>query len=375
MTALDMLLSKPADAVRHLLPDIEHRRKSATEARAVIEGNPDLLPLALATDNEGKPQVFWVELSRHDSQEWQQVFSLAAAVRSGSVGESFVTGLDVLAAGPPADAASPTGFVFHMSRCGSTLVSRALARSPRALVHSQPGVLREGIWSVLTDEWTRMPSPTPERLALFRSVVGHLFRSRPGQVDAFFLKFFSENVLFLDFIRAAFPDTPCLFLFRDPVEVIASVDSTSTGMLAARGTLRAQLVAGVSGRAEARLNDHEFIVGCYRRYFDVVLSADRVGLTLLDYRDLTRQQFEPILSDAFGYQLPHADRAAVLEQFGLHSKSDSAAPVPFADDSATKKQAVSSEHRALVENELGSSVDLLRELAWTPPRSGTGANR
>lgn len=371
MSAINLLLSTPTEIVHHLLPNIEQRRKTTTQAREAIAQNPDLLPIAFGVDGDGNAQVCWVDLSRHESQEWQQVFSLEAAVRTGAVGESFVTDLEIFAAGPPDDAAGPTGFVFHMSRCGSTLVSRALARSRRTLVHSQPAVLRDGIWSVLTDGWSRMPSESPEQLALFRSLIGHLFRPRSSDTDGFFLKFYSENVLFLDFIRAAFPDTPSLFMFRNPVEVIASVESNSTGMLAARGTQRAQLIAGVSGQAEAQLSDHEFIVGCYRRYFDVVLRSSQPGLTLLDYRDLVADDFEALIFDSFGYRLPATDRETILGQFRLYSKADPANDVPFTDDSAAKRSAVSAEHRALVADQLGSRFDQLREQAR--PRSHPAA--
>ena len=47
------------------------------------------------------------------------------------------TPIEALAALPRGLA--PSGFVFHMSRCGSTLCAQALARDPSNIVLSEPG--------------------------------------------------------------------------------------------------------------------------------------------------------------------------------------------------------------------------------------------
>jgi hypothetical protein len=47
-------------------------------------------------------------------------------------------------------------------------------------------------------------------------------RQRTSEQKAYFVKFTSYNVLFIDFIKAAFPDVPCLFLYREPGEVLVS---------------------------------------------------------------------------------------------------------------------------------------------------------
>src|ERR1700722_13069754 len=48
------------------------------------------------------------------------------------------TGIDALAALDDAPALDPTALIFHLSRCGSTLLSRLLSMSPGTLVVSEP---------------------------------------------------------------------------------------------------------------------------------------------------------------------------------------------------------------------------------------------
>src|SRR5271170_255288 len=46
---------------------------------------------------------------------------------------------------------APSGFIFHMSRCGSTLVSRMLAALPQNRVLSEPAALHAVIRAALLD--------------------------------------------------------------------------------------------------------------------------------------------------------------------------------------------------------------------------------
>jgi len=113
---------------------------------------------------------------------------------------------------------SPSGFIFHMSRCGSTLVSRMLAALPRHLVVSEAGPL-----DALARSHARAPlAPIEQRIAWFRWMVSALGQKRTGEEERYFIKFDSRTTLDLPFIRRAFPDVPWIFVYRDPTEVMAS---------------------------------------------------------------------------------------------------------------------------------------------------------
>jgi hypothetical protein len=112
----------------------------------------------------------------------------------------------------------PSGFIFHMSRCGSTLVSRMLAALPGHLVVSEAGPL-----DALARSHARAPLASIERrIAWFRWMVSALGQRRTGAEERYFIKFDSRTTLDLPFIREAFPEVPWIFVYRDPAEVLAS---------------------------------------------------------------------------------------------------------------------------------------------------------
>src|SRR6185369_5327085 len=113
---------------------------------------------------------------------------------------------------------APQGFIFHMSRCGSTLVSRMLGSLPRSIVLSEAGpidsVLRAGF---------RAPSlAEAEHVSWLRGMVSALGQRRAPDDNRLFIKFDSWSIVYLGLIERAFPEVPWLFVYRDPVEVMVS---------------------------------------------------------------------------------------------------------------------------------------------------------
>jgi hypothetical protein len=109
---------------------------------------------------------------------------------------------------------APAGFIFHMSRCGSTLVSQMLAAVPETVVISEA---RPIDW-LARASW--MPAPTRADWLLW--MVSALGQKRSGRETKYFIKFDSPTVLALAFIRRVFPEVPWIFLYRDPEEVLIS---------------------------------------------------------------------------------------------------------------------------------------------------------
>jgi hypothetical protein len=109
---------------------------------------------------------------------------------------------------------APAGFIFHMSRCGSTLVSQMLAALPEHVVISEAGPL---------DRLARAKSiPEAVKAEWLRWMVSALGQRRSGQETRYFVKFDSPTVLALASIRRAFPSVPWIFLYRNPEEVLVS---------------------------------------------------------------------------------------------------------------------------------------------------------
>jgi hypothetical protein len=113
---------------------------------------------------------------------------------------------------------APTGFIFHMSRCGSTLISQMLAAVPGNIVISEANpvdaILRAHFHDAnATEEW---------RMKWLRWLLSALGRQRWPEEKHFFIKFDCWHAMFLPLIQRAFPGVPWIFIYREPVEVLMS---------------------------------------------------------------------------------------------------------------------------------------------------------
>jgi hypothetical protein len=113
--------------------------------------------------------------------------------------------------------ARPGGIIFHMSRCGSTLLCRQLMALERNVVASEPSPM-DGILRVAM----RTPGlPREVKVRWLRAMASALGQPRNGE-QAFYLKADCPHVHHADLLREALPEAPLIFLYRDPVEVMVS---------------------------------------------------------------------------------------------------------------------------------------------------------
>ena len=119
----------------------------------------------------------------------------------------------------------PTGFIFHLSRCGSTLVSQMLAALPRNVVISEASPLD---WMIRAQ--TRRPEITDEqRISWIRWIIAALGQKRTREAEHYFIKLDSWHTFELDILNRAFPETPWIFLYRNPLELMVSHDRQRGG--------------------------------------------------------------------------------------------------------------------------------------------------
>lgn len=113
----------------------------------------------------------------------------------------------------------PAGFVFHSSRCGSTLLAQMLSSSDCNIVISEADPLD----AILRSHY-RSPALKNEavRAEMLKSLVSAFSQRRHAGEARFFIKFDCWNILELPLIKAAFPDVPWVFVYRDPVDVLVS---------------------------------------------------------------------------------------------------------------------------------------------------------
>ena len=120
----------------------------------------------------------------------------------------------------------PSGFVFHMSRCGSTVVSQMLASIPENVVISEAGPI-----DALARAHLHAPAaPLEQRADWLKSMVSALGQRRSGSEERYFIKFDARSTFEWPLLRQAFPDVPWIFLYRDPLEVLVSLVARPSNM-------------------------------------------------------------------------------------------------------------------------------------------------
>ncbi len=110
-------------------------------------------------------------------------------------------------------AVAPTAFIYHASRCGSTLLSQMLAQLDDHIVISEPPALDSLLRSELESE---------ERRAALRGLLAAYGQRRHGDERALVIKLDAWNIGELALLRECFPETPWLFVYRDPLEIAVS---------------------------------------------------------------------------------------------------------------------------------------------------------
>lgn len=182
----------------------------------------------------------------------------------------------------------PAGFVFHMSRCGSTLIAQMLSALADAIVLSEPqpldGVLRLRRAGGLDDEAT---------VPRFRAMVAALCGPHHGERRAF-VKFHAWHVFDLPLIARAFPETPWVFAFREPRAVLRS-QAKLPGAEIVPGTID-PLLAGVEPGALASVAPAEYCARMLAAFCVAALDNAAAGRTrFVAYESLPDTVFTEVL--------------------------------------------------------------------------------
>jgi hypothetical protein len=341
-----MLYALPDHQVmENLLPGIGHRRLNLDRARERLRRRPGLVPIAINPEDGGA--VYFADIGDAPLVEWKHIYTIERLARDGKIDESLATDLSILEDPAVAeDGLSPHGLIFHVSRCGSTLFTKALGRSPRNLTINQGGPLQEGFWAAVTDHWRHEPEPTERNLVMLRNLVRLMARRRRPEYQRCFIKFISWNIIYLDFIRAAFPESSALYLYRDPLEVIATVLQETTAVLRSKGAPLAAMLTGLPHEDTAGMSDVEYLAHCYAHYFDIVSrEGGTAGLRLVNYTRLRLPESFPAVLDRGLNLRPDADEMErMLEQYRYYSKDDSDQTL-YAGESETLGDALSEADR------------------------------
>jgi hypothetical protein len=239
--------------------------------------------------------------------------------------------LDWQAASP---GVTPSAFIFHASRCGSTLLAQMLARLDSHVVLSEPLPLDQ----VLRAHYAS-PLCVAEQEAMVGAMVSALGQRRDTRASRLAIKLDAWNIYELPLLRRCFPGTPWLFLYRDPLEIAAS-HLQQPGM---------HMVPGLLGASPLNLADEApapyeaFIARRLGRLLQTAAEQHRqYGGVLINYSELP-MVLGGSLRAVFG--LDAAQIATALEGSGQSAKRPGQA---FVADAQAKRDGASASLREAV---------------------------
>jgi hypothetical protein len=244
------------------------------------------------------------------------------------------TSLDTLLAAPQPDGIAPAGFIFHMSRCGSTLVTQMLAGSEQNIVIAEAEAV---------DAIVRAQLPPDRHVAALRAIVTAYGRNRTGKARRCFVKLDSWHSFALPLFRRAFPGVPWVFIYRDPVEVLVS-HAQRPGRQTTPGVTPAEL-CGTDGTGKNPLSYYGLVLS---RICESALAHPEGGL-FVNYRHLPDALFDRVLPH-FGVR---PGRAETLDMAGPAMRNAKQPHSLFLGDSDAKQAAATPNLRAAAQHYLG----------------------
>ena len=290
-----------------------------------------------AVIRDGKPQIEWLRIT---DTSFREPFFHQTVERAREENPSVFSDLDVLLqVATTVPALSPSGFIFHTSRCGSTVVANACKALDSTRVIAEAPVIDKLISRLFTDAAT---GSTKEAvyLSLIRAATESLARDLDDG-SRYFVKFACTSILQVKALRRSWPNVPFLILFRDPIEVtVSNVRNRPEWMSADSNPAAAAAIIGVDVNHLPVMTDEEFCARALGRYYAAAenFAGDRQTI-LVNYADLSVETLMKILRSF--EVVPSAHETTAIERSLLsHSKDPTRC---FRPDSANKRAGASAE--------------------------------
>lgn len=268
-----------------------------------------------------------------------------------------------------------TGIVFHESRCGSTLVANTLIgmnpEKHRVYSESPPPITAMKVCGE-DFEWCSID----QAAAVLQDVLYLMGRTNDPQEERVFFKIQSVGSRSIEVFRRAFPTTPWLFVYRDPVQVMMShfklgtthancMRSYSNPPKLTRQFIKKKGGGGLFGGGASKLSPEDFCAAHLGALTDTALqSAQRsngVGL-VVNYDTLPQSLYETILPEKFGVPTGPQEIERIQTIAGTYSKGKGE-KIEWKEDSTRKEEAASEEVKKAAETFMQDSYNDLQKVS------------
>lgn len=211
------------------------------------------------------------------------------------------------------DALQPAAIIFHVSRCGSTLLSQLLGLDSRHIVLSEVPFFDELLRAGYANGGKDLSALLPHALSFYA-------QKRMGNETRLFIKTDSWHLFFYEKLRALYPGIPFMLLYRRPDEVIFSQEKKK-GMHAVPGVIEQEIFSLGTLPADFHLNANGYMAAVLEQYYSkmkYMYHADP-GVHLVNYNQGLAAAAEKVYQ-LTGTTLQESDRLAFHQRCGYDAK-------------------------------------------------------
>lgn len=285
---------------------------------------------------QGHPAIEWLNMSGVILSEPFFDQTVARVRKDTAASPPLITDLDeLIRLEKVSDSLQPSGFIFHSSRCGSTLVANACRELRHSLVVAEASVLDKLISRFFTDT---DEAGTKELIysVFLRGAVSALGQRRFGTERHYFIKFAPTSILQFARIRRIWPGVPALILYRDPVEVMVSnLKNIPAWMTIESNPKASAAVLGVNQSDLASLSPEELCARALGRFYSAAAAEMDQNTLLCNHNELSPNKLVSLIR-FLGVSLSADEAEAIIQQAGLYSK-DRLRRTAFSDDADSKR--------------------------------------
>ncbi len=213
------------------------------------------------------------------------------------------------------DSVTPTAFIFHVSRCGSTLVSQALGMMSNSISLSEVA---------LFDQILRLPNNKQGIIdqcndKLLAAAIQFYGNKRTGAENRLFIKTDSWHLLYYQRLRALYPNVPFIILYREPAGVLES-NKRSSGMQGIANFVGPE-VYGFDITSDEFFHPDNYMALVLEKFFNCIIeiATNDKHTLLLNYNQGLNEMMKRIAA-FIGQDLNAEEKAMIDERSKYHAK-------------------------------------------------------
>lgn len=259
-------------------------------------------------------EVLWLHTAgvAYDAPFFDETILKCLSVNPGMASFKCVSSIEtMIEAARDVDFVPVTAFIFHVSRCGSTLLSQTLVLSDENIVLSEvpffDALLRHNFQDLNL------------KMRALEAAVRLYGQKRKNTDSQLYIKLDSWSVYYWKFLRELWPDTPFLLLFRNPLDVLQSHQKLA-GMHAVPGLLEPWLFEIATENINEMHRDTYLakVLAYYSRQFENMVLTDK-NSCLMSYHDGIENMIRVLYSKT-GMFLDSCFLKDAVERSKFHSK-------------------------------------------------------